>query len=78
MEVSGSYPNASKYVRVSSVNLLTPNYLDNSGIAKAQYTSSIPLNASGSFTGATGTIMNGAQYYDTITDGNKYSRYSKC
>jgi uncharacterized protein len=71
MEVSGSYPNASKYVRVSSVNLLTPNYLDNSGIAKAQYTSSIPLNASGSFTGATGTIMNGAQYYDTITDGNK-------
>ena len=71
MEVSGSYPNASKYVRVSAVNLLTPNYLDNSGNAKAQYTSSIPLNASGSFTGATGTLNAGinAKYYDNIIVG---------
>jgi uncharacterized protein len=71
MEVSGSYPNASKYVRVSSVNLLTPNYLDNSGTAKAQYTSSIPLNASGSFNSATGTLNTGvnAKYYDNITTG---------
>ena len=71
MEVSGSYPNASKYVRVSSVNLLTPNYLDNSGIAKNAYTSSIPLNASGSFNSATGTLNDGinAKYYDNITVG---------
>ena len=71
MEVSGSYPNASKYVRVSSVNLLTPNYLDNSGIAKNAYTSSIPLNASGSFNSATGTLNAGinAKYYDNITVG---------
>jgi len=71
MEVSGSYPNASKYVRVSSINLLTPNYLDNSGIAKNAYTSSIPLNASGSFGSATGTLNAGinAKYYDNITVG---------
>jgi phage tail sheath protein FI len=72
MEVSGSYPNASKYVRVKSVNLLTPNYLDNSGVAKNAYTSSIPLNASGSFTGAEGTLNNGvnAKYYDNIIVGS--------
>jgi phage tail sheath protein FI len=71
MEVSGSFPNASKYVRVSSVNLLTPNYLDNSGTAKNAYTSSIPLNASGSFNSATGTLNTGvnAKYYDNITTG---------
>jgi phage tail sheath protein FI len=71
MEVSGSYPNASKYVRVKSVNLLTPNYLDNAGNAKAQYTSSIPLNASGSFTGAEGSLNTGinAKYYDNIVTG---------
>jgi len=71
MEISGSYPNASKYVRVKSVNLLTPNYLNNAGVAKAQYTSSIPLNASGSFTGAEGTLNTGvnAKYYDNIVTG---------
>ena len=71
MEVSGSYPNASKYVRVKSVNLLTPNYLDNAGLPKVQYTSSIPLNASGSFTGAEGTLNTGvnAKYYDNIVTG---------
>jgi phage tail sheath protein FI len=71
MEISGSFPNASKYVRVKSVNLLTPNYLDNSGIAKNAYTSSIPLNASGSFNSATGTLNTGvnAKYYDNIVTG---------
>jgi len=67
IEVSGSYPNASKYVRVKSVNLLTPDYFDNAGIAKPEYTSSIPLAASGTFGGATGDIKGGAAFYDTIT-----------
>jgi hypothetical protein len=71
IEVSGSYPNASKYVRVSSVITPLPNYLDNNGVAKAAYTASIPSNESGSFTGATGGIMGGAQYYNAITDANK-------
>jgi hypothetical protein len=71
IQVSGSYPNISKYVRVKSVNLPTPNYFKNDGTFKAEYTSSIPLNASGAFQGATGNLFNGkAQYYNTITDGN--------
>ncbi len=71
LEITGSYPVNSKYLRVKSVDRPTPGYLDNNGTAKAQYTSSIPVNASGAFSGATGGIMGGAQYYSTITDGNK-------
>ena len=71
IEVSGSFPNASKYVRVKSVLTPLPNYLDNNGIAKAAYTASIPSNISGSFTDATGDIMGGAQFYNAITDGNR-------
>jgi hypothetical protein len=67
IEVTGSYPNASKYVRVKSVNLLTPDYFDNAGFANPQYTSSIPLAASGTFGGAVGDIKAGAAFYDTIT-----------
>ena len=71
IQVSGSYPNASKYIRVKSVNLPTPNYFNNDGTFKNEFTSSIPLNASGAFQGATGNLFNGrAQYYNTITDGN--------
>jgi uncharacterized protein len=71
IEVSGSFPNASKYVRVKSVVTPLPNYLDNNGVAKAAYTASIPSNESGSFTGATGGVMGGAQFYNAIADGNK-------
>jgi len=67
VELTGSYPNASRYVYVSSVNLLTPDYLDNNGVAKVQYTSSIPIAASGSFTGATGDLKNGTAFYNNIT-----------
>jgi len=71
LEITGSYPVKSKYLRVKSVPSPTPGYFDNSGSPKAQYTSSIPLNGSGSFSGATGDIMGNAQYYNTITDGNR-------
>jgi phage tail sheath protein FI len=67
IELSGSYRNNSNYIYVSSVNLLTPDYLDNNGVAKNQYTSSIPVAASGSFTGATGDIKGGAAFYNNIT-----------
>ena len=71
IEVSGSYPNASRYVRVKSVNLQTPNYLLPSGlISNAAYTASIPLVASGTFGGATGDVKAGANFYDTITNIN--------
>jgi phage tail sheath protein FI len=70
IDVSGSYPNKSAYVRVKSVNLTTPDYFDNNGVAKSQYTSSLPLVASGSFTSATGDVKVGANFYNTINSSN--------
>ena len=71
VEVTGSYPNASRYVRVKSVNLQTPNYLLSSGlISNASYTASIPIAASGTFGGATGDVKAGANFYNTITNTN--------
>jgi len=66
MELSGSYPNNSRYVRVKSVNYNTPNYFTPSGTPVSAYTSSIPSNGSGSFTGATGTVNNTINLYDQI------------
>ena len=70
IEVTGNYPNASKFVRVKQVNYLTPDYFDNTGTAKPQYTSSIPVNGNGSFTNATGSVKGGANFYDAINDSN--------
>jgi hypothetical protein len=60
LQVSGSYRNQSKYVRVKSVDLTTPNYFDNQGIAKSAYTASLPAigsgSSGGSFSTAAGTI----------------------
>ena len=66
MELSGSYPNNSRYVRVKSVNYNTPNYFTAAGTPVSAYTASIPLNGSGSFTGATGTVNNTINLYDQI------------
>ena len=70
IEVSGSYPNASRYVRVKSVNYLTPNYFDNNGAFNSAYTSSIPLAQSGSFGGAIGSVVAGAKFWGDITNTN--------
>ena len=73
LQSTGSYRNASRYVRVSSVNLKTPDYFDNSGIAKAEFTGSLPEASSGSFGGAEGSNISGsspAKYYQYITDDN--------
>jgi phage tail sheath protein FI len=70
IQLSGSYPNKSSYIRVKQVNQTTPNYFDNIGNPKPQYTGSIPLNGSGSFGGAIGkNVPTGvvANYYETIT-----------
>jgi hypothetical protein len=69
MELSGSYPNLSRYVRVKAVNFPTPNYFDSNGVAVSAYTSSIPINGSGSFSTATGDIKagTGASMYDNIS-----------
>ena len=70
LETTGSFPNASRYVRVKAVNNPTPNYFDNNGIAKAQFTASIPLAASGSFTGSVGSIATSSNFYENISSSN--------
>jgi uncharacterized protein len=67
---SGSFPNRSNFVRVSSVNYTTPNFFDNAGVFKPQYTSSIPVNASGAFGGAIGDIPGGVNFYNNINSSN--------
>ena len=68
IEVIGDFPVNSRYVYVSSVSTPTPFFFVNNGIAKPQYTSSIPINSEGSFKNATGTLFIGqANYYDSIT-----------
>jgi hypothetical protein len=63
----GTYPNNSNYVYVSSVGSPTPNYFDNSGNARSEYTASIPILGSGSFKDATGNILSATnRFYDQI------------
>ena len=70
--VNGTYPNASRYVYVASVETPTPLYFDNTGFAKPQFTGSIPTNGEGSFSGATGELASagGALYYDAIVSNS--------
>ena len=81
MELSGSYPNNSRYVRVKSVNYSTPTYLDSNGIiSNTLYSGSLPANGSGSFSGATGSVAAnvGTTMYEnisTITQGLSGSNY---
>ena len=68
----GDYPNVSKYVRVSSVDVKMPDYFDNAGNAKAAYSSSLGDLAvgSGSYHGA---FANGAgTVYRTSTAGKYF------
>ena len=69
--ISGSYTNQSRYVRVQSVNNATPFYFDNNGDAKSAFTASLPINASGSFRNASGSMetAGGNKYYSEILAG---------
>jgi uncharacterized protein len=70
IEVLGDYVNNSRYVYVESVSTPTPFYFDNNGIAKPAFTGSVPVNASGSFVGATGNLFGaGAKYNNNIVSG---------
>ena len=71
----GSYTNKSSYVRVSAVYQKTPDYFDNDGNVKSQYTASIPTAGSGSLSGATGDLYSQAtgspaNFYDNVSTGN--------
>jgi phage tail sheath protein FI len=73
IQLSGSFQNQSAYVRVKQVNQTTPNYFDNVGNPKPQFTGSIPSAQSGVFGDAKGsnipTFAAGA-YYENISNDN--------
>jgi hypothetical protein len=69
LQQTGSYGNSSKYVRVKEVRFNTPQYFDNNGIAKNQFTGSLPAVSSGSFGGAVGSnipVGRAANFYQNI------------
>ena len=74
IQQTGSYSNASKYVRVKEVNFNTPKYFDNNGIAKPAFTGSLPAVSSGSFGGAVGSnipVGKTASFYHNIGTDNQ-------
>tara|TARA_R110002153_G_scaffold235568_1_gene388942 strand:+ start:410 stop:2437 length:2028 start_codon:yes stop_codon:yes gene_type:complete len=75
IQKQGTYINKSRYIRVKQVNQKTPDYFDNNGNVKSQYTSSIPQVQSGSFSGAVGDLYSqatgsSAKFYEDVTTGN--------
>jgi phage tail sheath protein FI len=62
LQTTGSYQNKSRYVRVKSVNLPTPGYFNQTGVARNEYTSSLPAlgsgsSANGGFSGGQGPLF---------------------
>ena len=74
VEITGEYPNKSKYVIVKEVLKPTPDYLDGAGNFKAEFTSSLPKAQSGSFGASAGSIFGaqteGTKYYKDISNTN--------
>jgi hypothetical protein len=72
IQLTGSYQNNSSIIRVKQVNQSTPNYLDNNGVFKPQFTGSLPITSSGTFGSALGTNIPSVagNYYETITSNN--------
>jgi hypothetical protein len=73
VKLNGEYRNQSRYVRVKQVNITTPNYFNNIGDPKPEYTGSLPTSSLGVFSGAEGknipTGVPGA-YYENISNTN--------
>jgi len=82
IEISGSHPNNSRYIRVKSVLKPTYNFFDNAGNARSIYTASIPAvgsgSAGGTFTGGVGSnfqnqgiaAVGATNYYNAINASN--------
>ena len=73
IQLSGSYTNKSSYVRIKQVNQTTPDYFDNVGNPKNEFTGSLPTTSSGVFGSGKGknipTGIAGA-YYENISNTN--------
>jgi len=72
VQLTGSFQNNSSIIRVKQVNQTTPNYLDNNGVFKPQFTGSLPSASSGTFGSAKGTNIpsSAGNYYENITSTN--------
>jgi hypothetical protein len=72
VQMAGSYANNSRYVRVKNVLLPTPEYLNNNGDPKSQFTGSIPITSSGTFGSAKGTNIPSTtgKYFENITNSS--------
>ena len=72
VQMTGSFQNNSSRIRVKQVNQTTPNYLDNNGVFKPQFTGSLPTSSNGTFGSALGTNIPSVagNYYETITSNN--------
>ena len=73
IQLTGEYPNQSQYVRVKSVLHPTPEYFDNTGTPKNEFTSSIPVTSSGVFGDGKGSnVPTGVEgkYYENISNTN--------
>jgi hypothetical protein len=76
IQTVGEYVNRSNYVRVSTVNRTTLNYLSTDGITVntdstgTSYSASLPVAQSGSFHGAAGDINPGANFFANINSTN--------
>jgi hypothetical protein len=76
IQTVGEYVNRSNYVRVSTVNRTTLNYLSTDGITVntdstgTSYSASLPVAQSRSFHGAAGDINPGANFFANINSTN--------
>jgi len=75
VKLSGDYPNRSRYIYISAVNKQTSDYFASDGtvneLGGKSYSASLPLPASGAFSGATGNILGNDtsrdRYFEDIT-----------
>jgi len=73
IQTIGDYPLQSRFIRVKQVNYLTPEYFDNNGAVKNEFTGSLPANSSGSFGSAKGSNIPTGEaglYYNNINDAD--------
>ena len=73
LQTSGSFPNASRYIRVKEVKKKTPNYFDNNGSPKSEFTGSIPIASNGTFGNGIGDITGSgtpSKFYQDIDNND--------
>jgi len=72
VKMQGEYANNSRYIRVKKVNKTTPEYFDNNGDPKSQFTGSLPITSSGAFGTAIGSNISTdeGKYYENISNNN--------